>query len=92
MLGAGSVQRLDGDEGDVVVQPPVIAPLAGAGLVAVAQQPLAGTATAAWTGCITRPAAPARYTPTTRPIPWTLTAVTGRQLPLRVLPSSPGMG
>jgi len=38
----GGVQRLDGDEGDVVVQPPVIAPLAGAGLVAVADQPLAG--------------------------------------------------
>jgi len=42
VFGLGGVQRLGGDEGDVVVQPPVIAPLAGAGLVAVAQQPLAG--------------------------------------------------
>jgi len=42
VFGAGSVQRLGSDESDVVVQPPVIAPLAGAGLVTVANQPLAG--------------------------------------------------
>jgi len=82
VFGAGGVQRLGGDEGDVVVQPPVITPLAGAGLVAVANQPpWPATATAACTGRIARPPAPARYTPTTRPTTWTLTSATGRQLP-----------